>query len=104
MPTRRADDTLYTLGVNLSATGNPVAIKGGEYTVFVDSIGGTGTMALQMQSPSGAWIDVQMYGIFVRTTLTSMVQVGLLLPAGLVRVAVYGGLMSNVNAFLVGAG
>ena len=30
MPIRRADDTLYNLGVNLTANGNPVPIKGGE--------------------------------------------------------------------------
>jgi hypothetical protein len=104
MPIRRADDTLYTLGLNLSASGNPVAIKGGEYTVIMDSSGGTGTMSLQMQSPSGVWIDVQMYGAAMRTTTTSMVQAGLVLPSGLVRAAVYGGTILNLNAFLVGAG
>ena len=104
MAIRRADDTVYTLGLNLSANGNAVAVRGGEYTVIMESAGGTGTIALQMQSPSGVWIDVQMYGAAMRTSTTSMMQAGVLLPAGLVRAAVYGGTVLNLNAFLVGAG
>jgi len=104
MPIRRADDTLYTLGVNLSATGNPVAIKGGEYTLFVDTLTNPGAVSLQMQSPSGVWIDVSMYGIFSRTNGVALVQAGLYLPSGLVRIAVSGGLSTGLNAFLAGAG
>jgi len=104
MPIRRADDTLYTLGVNLTATGNPVAIKGGEYTLFVDATSNPGAVSLQMQSPSGVWIDVSMYGSFSRTNSVSLVQAGLYLPAGLARIAVSGGLITALNAFLAGAG
>jgi hypothetical protein len=104
MPIRRGDDTLYTLGVNLSGTGNPVAIKGGEYAVFADCAGTTGTMSLQMQSPSGVWIDVQIYGAFIRTTAVSMLQVGLLLPAGRVRIATTDSNVIALNAYLAGLG
>ena len=104
MPVRRADDPLYTLGVNLTATGAPVAIKGGEYTLFADCTGTNGTMSFQMLSPSGVWIDVQLYGAFIRTTGFGMLQVGLLLPAGLVRIATNGGATTGLNAYLVGMG
>ena len=104
MPIRRADDALYTLGVNLTATGDPVAIKGGEYALFADCTGTNGNTSLQMLSPSGAWIDVQIYGAFIRTTGFGMLQVGLLLPAGLVRIATTGGATTGLNAYLVGMG
>ena len=51
MPIRRADDTLYTLGVDLTANGSPVPIKGGEYALFVDCTGSNGTNSLQMLIP-----------------------------------------------------
>lgn len=104
MPIRRADDTLYTLGVNLSGTGAPVAIKGGEYALFADCTGTNGAMSLQMLSPSGVWIDVQIYGAMIRTTGVGMLQVGLLLPAGLVRIATTGTVTTGLSAYLVGMG
>jgi hypothetical protein len=104
MPIRRADDTLYTLGVNLTANGSPVPIKGGEYALFADCTGTNGTMSLQMLSPSGIWIDVQLYGAFMRTTGLALLQVGLVLPAGLVRIATTGGATTGLNAYLVGMG
>ena len=104
MPIRRADDTLYTLGVNLTGTGAPVAIKGGEYSVFADCTGTNGAMSLQMLSPSGTWSDVQVYGALVRTTGIGMLQVGLLLPAGLVRIATTGTTTTGLSAYLVGMG
>ena len=104
MPIRRADDSQYTLGVNLSSTGDPVAIKGGEYALFADCSTTTGTTSLQMLSPSGTWIDVQIYGAFIRTNLANMLQVGLTLPSGMVRIASTGGSPSGLNAFLVGMG
>jgi hypothetical protein len=104
MPIRRADDTLYTLGVNLTANGSPVPIKGGEYALFADCTGTNGSLSLQMLSPSGIWIDVQLYGAFIRTTGVTMLQVGLLLPAGLVRIATTGGATTGLNAYLVGMG
>jgi hypothetical protein len=104
MPIRRADDTAYTLGVNLTVTGNAVPIKGGEYSLFADCTGTNGTMSLQMLSPSGTWIDVQLYGAFMRTTGLALLQVGLVLPAGLVRIATTGGATTGLNAYLVGMG
>jgi hypothetical protein len=104
MPIRRADDTAYTLGVNLTATGSAIPIKGGEYALFADCTGTNGTMSLQMLSPSGTWIDVQIYGAFMRTTGVAMMQVGLLLPSGMVRIATTGTLTTGMSAYLVGMG
>ena len=104
MPIRRADDTAYTLGVDLTANGNAVPIKGGEYALFADCTGSNGTMSFQMLSPSGTWIDVQLYGAFMRTTGLALLQVGLVLPAGLVRIATTGTLTTGMSAYLVGMG
>ena len=104
MPIRRADHTLYTLGVNLTGTGAPVAIKGGEYSLFMNCTTNLGNIALQAQSPSGAWIDIQVFaGSFVRTTLTTLCMVDLMLPACSVRIAADAA-VTGMNAFLVGAG
>ena len=58
MPTRRADDNRYTLASNAAATGQAVSIKGGEYVLFMNCTTNLGNIALQAQSPSGAWIDI----------------------------------------------
>ena len=104
MPIRRADDRLVVLGTNLAGTGPAVGIAGGEYTLLVDAAANNGTIFLQMQSPSGAWIEVQAFGLPVRTTGASMAQAGLSLPAGQVRIAFAGTVLNTLNAFLVGAG
>ena len=104
MPIRRADDRLVVLGTGLSGTGPAVGIPGGEYTLLVDTSSHNGTISLQLQSPSGAWIEVQAFGLPVRTTVATMAQAGLSLPAGQVRIAFAGTVLSNLNAFLVGAG
>ena len=104
MPTRRADDNRYTLATNASATGAAVSIKGGEYVLFVNSATNLGNISLQAQSPSGAWIDIQVFaGSFVRTTLTTLCMVDLMLPACNVRIAADAA-VTGMNAFLVGAG
>jgi len=54
MPTRRADDSRYTLASNAAATGQAVPIKGGEYSLFMNCTTNLGNIALQAQSPSGA--------------------------------------------------
>ncbi len=104
MPIRRADDRMVALGTGLSGTGPGVNIPGGEYTLLMDAAAVSGTISLQLQSPSGAWIDVQAFGLPVRTTGASMAQAGLSLPAGQVRIAFAGTVLNNLNAFLVGAG
>ena len=104
MPVRRADDTLYTLGVNLTATGTPVAIKGGEYTLFIESEANDGTLVLQQLSPSGVWLDCQAYGLqYVKTTAYAACILGLVLPPGVCRLNAEG-LVLNLKAYLVGAG
>lgn len=105
MPIRRADDSTYTLLTAGSATGSAVAIKGGEYHFMVDGTVGSSTISLQVQTPSGAWTDVQVFtGSVVKFTTLPANQSGIDLPAGNVRCACTGGTPSGINAYLVGLG
>lgn len=105
MPIRRADDTSYTLGSNISATGASTAIKGGEYMFTVEGTAGGTTTSLQVQSLNGVWSDISVYsGSVVKSTTLPYVQTGISLPAGNVRVALTGGTPSAVYAYLVGEG
>lgn len=105
MPIRRADDKAYTLLTAGSATGSAVAINGGEYQFMVDGTVGSSTISLQVQSPSGAWMDVQVFtGSVVKFTTLPGNQSAIDLPAGNVRCACTGGTPSNINAYLIGLG
>lgn len=105
MPTRRADDTQYALLVNGSSTGSSVAIRGGEYQFMVDGTAGGTTASLQVQSPSGVWMDAQVFtGSVVKFTTLPGNQTAIDLPAGNVRCALTGGTPSAINAYLVGLG
>lgn len=105
MPIRRADDSTYTLLTAGNATGNAVAIKGGEYQFMVDGTVGASTISLQLQSPSGVWMDAQVFtGSVVKFTTLPGNQTGIDLPAGNVRCACTGGTPSGINAYLVGLG
>lgn len=105
MPLRRGDDKQYTLGTNLSATGNAVAIPGGEYMFMVDGTVSGATISLQIQMPNGTWADVQVFtGAVVKFTALPGNQTGIDLPAGLVRMAAAGGTPTGLNAYLVGLG
>lgn len=105
MPIRRADDSAYTLLTAGSATGSAVPIKGGEYQFMVDGTVGSSTISLQIQSPSGAWMDVQVFtGSVVKFTTLPGNQSAIDLPAGNVRCACTGGTPSGINAYLVGLG
>jgi hypothetical protein len=105
MPNRRADDTSYTLGTNLSATGSSVSIRGGEYMFFVDGTVGGSTIGLEAQAPNGTWVNVQVFtGSLVRFTTLPGNQSGISMPACNVRVAVSGGTPTGINAYLVGCG
>lgn len=104
MPIRRADDTTYTLASNLSATGTSVAIKGGEYHFMVEGTVGGATVSLQVQTPNGTWVDVQIYtGSVVKFTALPANQSGIDLPACNVRMATTAG-SSALYAYLVGLG
>ena len=62
MPVNRCDPLAYNLGSNLSATGNPVAIPGGEYMFFAEGVPVGATTSLQFQAPfTTTWIDVQVF-------------------------------------------
>lgn len=105
MSIRRADDSAYTLLSNGSATGNAIDVKGGEYMVFFDGTISGSTISLQVQSPSGVWIDVDVFtGATVKYTALPRAQTGVDLPAGKVRCALTGGTPSGINAYLVGLG
>lgn len=105
MPIRRADDKSYPLLAAASATGAAVAISGGEYHFMVDGTVGGSTISLQIQTPSGAWTDVQVFtGAVVKFTTLPGNQSGIALPAANVRCACTGGTPSGINASLVGLG
>jgi len=105
MSVRRSDDQQYPLLVGGSATGSAVSIKGGEYHFMVDGTAGGTTASLQIQTPSGAWTDVQVFtGSVVKFTNLPANQSGIDLPACNVRCNLAGGTPSGINAYLVGLG
>jgi hypothetical protein len=105
MSVRRADDSQYPLLVGGSATGAAVPVKGGEYHFMVDGTASGTTASLQIQTPSGAWTDVQVFtGAVVKFTTLPGNQSGIDLPACNVRCALTGGTPSGINAYLVGLG
>ena len=104
MPIRRADDTAYTLLSNGTATGAAVAVKGGEYIFMAEGTVAGATIALQLQSPNGAWSPVLIFaGSAVSFTALPNAQTGIGLPAGNVRVFISGS-PTGVYAYLIGLG
>ena len=86
MSLKRGDDNAYTLLSAGSATGPSVAIKGGEYMVFFEGTIGSSTVSLQMQSPAGTWMNVEVFtGNAIAYTNLPRSQTGIDLPAGNVR-------------------
>lgn len=105
MSAKRGDDNVYTLLSNASATGNAVAIKGGEYAFSVEGTISGATMGLQMQTPNGAWATVQVFNASaVQTTTVPYFQTQIDLPAGNVRCVITGGTPSAMYSFLIGLG
>lgn len=105
MPIRRADDLAYTLASNASATGNAVAIRGGEYHFFAEGTVGGSTISLQIQSPNGTWSDVAVFNASAVSSATlPFNRAGICLPPGNVRMAATGGTPSALYAYLVGLG
>lgn len=105
MAARRADDNAYTLASAASATGSAVAIRGGEY-IYTAEFAGTATVALQIQSPNGTWLTVNVFNASPVSFSASGAQTAIDLPAGNVRVAVATGSVtaSSLYAYLVGLG
>ena len=100
----RCDDSTYQLADGISMSGPPVDIKGGEYTLFIESDANNGTLVLQQLSPSGVWLDCQAYGLqYVKTTAYAACILGLELSPGIHRLRAEG-LVLNLKAYLVGAG
>lgn len=105
MSIKRGDDNLYQLLSSASATGQAVAIKGGEYTFLVEGTASGSTIALQLQNPNGNWATVQIFsGSAVQFTSLPGCQTAIDLPAGNARVAMAGGSPTGVSAWLIGLG
>ena len=99
----RCDDSTYQLADGISMSGPPVEIKGGEYTLFIESESNDGTLVLQQLSPSGVWLDCQAYGLqYVKTTAYAACILGLELSPGIHRLKA-DGLVLNLKVYLVGA-
>lgn len=107
MTIRRADDNVYTLGTGLTATGQPVQIRGGEYLFSVTGAPGAATsFALEIQTPNGAWSRAQVFsGSVLSFTAANLPisQTGVDLPAGNARLAITG-TATSINAHLIGLG
>lgn len=100
----RCDESTYQLADGISMSGPPVNIKGGEYTLFIESESNNGTLVLQQLSPSGVWLDCQAYGLqYVKTTAYAACILGLDLLPGIHRLRAEG-LVLNLKAYLVGTG
>jgi hypothetical protein len=100
----RCDDAIYQLADGISMSGPPVDIRGGEYTLFIESESNNGTLVLQQLSPSGVWLDCQAFGLqYVKTTAYAACILGLDLLPGIHRLRAEG-LVLNLKAYLVGAG
>lgn len=111
MPVRRADDETYTLLSNGAATGSGVSIKGGEYCFQLDGTGGGATIALQMISPGGVWLEINFFGHGTQQLLTwtpaaaiTLSVTPIPLPAGTYRLFISGGTPSGLTARLFGLG
>lgn len=108
MSIRKADDIAYVLGEGLTATGNAVAVKGGEYLFMVNGTAGGGTdFRLEVQAPNGTWSRLQVFtGSVVSFTAANLPisQTGIDLPSCNVRLAVVGGAATSINAYLIGLG
>lgn len=102
----RRDDALYVLASNLSATGAAVQIKGGDYTFFAEGTIGGATIALQIQTPNGAWATVGSFaaGTLVSATALPVAITRISLPSGSVKLTVTGGAPSALYAYLQGMG
>jgi hypothetical protein len=105
MSIRRADDNVYTLLSNGSATGAAVNIRGGEYLFTAEGTISGATVALQVQTVNGTWATVSVFSnSAVSTTALPYAQTAIDLPAGTARVVVTGGTPSALFAYLVGLG
>lgn len=105
MSIRRADDSTYQLLNNASASGSPVNICGGEYLFTVEGTVSGATVALQVKTPNGTLVTVNVFNNSpVSTTSLPYTQTAIDLPAGQVQATVTGGTPSALFAYLVGLG
>jgi hypothetical protein len=101
----RTDSQTYTLASAASATGAAVPIRGGEYMFMAEGTPVGSTISLQMQTPNGTWVDVQVFAASaVKSATLPFTQTGIDLPAGNVRMAATGGTPTGLFAYLCGVG
>ena len=108
MTVRRADDNRYVLGEALTATGDPVDIKGGIYIWYIEGTAGSATdFRLEIQTPNGTWARFRSINNNVVTVAAADMPLSkspLYLPPGKVRIAVIGGAATSIASYLVGLG
>lgn len=92
----------YTLAENLAATGDEVAVRGGEYAIGVTGDNLNGNVALQILLGT-VWANVVSVGAGQtgHTTTVPFFQTGIRLPAGRYRLQITG-TASGINAYLYG--
>ncbi len=102
----RADQGSYTLLQNGAATGSPVQIFGGMYIFTAEGTAGGATVALQMQTANGTWVNVNAVGASSAISATTLpfMATQIYLPPCFVRVSITGGPPSGVFAYICGVG
>jgi len=90
-----------TLALNAGAgNGAGVDWPGGRGLLMVDATFGGGNVALQQQSPSGAWLPLNAEGSTTAISLTANGTVNFVAPAGQIRAVIT--TATAVNAYAVG--
>lgn len=102
----RADQGSYTLLTNGAATGAAVAIYGGMYIFTAEGTVNGATVALQMQTANGTWVNVNAVGATsaISATVLPFMATQIYLPPCNVRVSITGGPPSAVYAYICGVG
>jgi hypothetical protein len=102
----RADQGSYTLLSNGAATGAAVQIFGGMYIFTAEGTPAGATVALQMQTANGTWLNVNAVGASspISATVLPFMATQIYLPPCFVRVALTGGSPSAVFAYICGVG
>lgn len=102
----RADQGNYTLLSNGVATGAAVEVLGGMYIFTAEGTPAGATVALQMQTSNGTWVNVNAVGASspISATVLPFMATQIYLPPCQVRVAITGGPPTGVYAYLCGVG
>lgn len=93
----------YSLGDNISATGNAVPVVRGTYAFFVEGTLGGAQIELQVEGRPSSWYGVRSAdtGSTVTPAQVPYMLTPLRLPAGQYRLSITGGTPSGIYAKLV---